>query len=191
MPVNRGGYRQSIGHVDAYPLAFDRLDHRTVNAPIKSPTLRMQPGIERVIHFFSNQMKDFDAVDDFKGKRSAVRNHHGLVVVAWKTRRQRLYVHRSAAVALLPVETALLRGLGAGRSGSTLRCSCFVLPCVQAHAAHDRRSTKAQYPSPRNSVSHVSFPHVRFYFSVCPTCTPLPSGNRPLRSSAKSVRASQ
>src|SRR5438034_9702805 len=189
--MTRGCYRLSICHVASYPLAFVRLDHHTVNAPIKSPTLRMQPGVERMIHFFSNQMKDFDAVDDFKGKRSAVRNHHGLVVVAWKTRRQRLYVHRSAAVALLPVETALLRGLGAGRSGSILRCSCLALPCVQTHAAHARRSTKAQYPLPRNSVSHVSLTPVCFYFSVCPTCTPLPSGNRPLMSSAKSVPAGQ
>jgi hypothetical protein len=34
-----------------------------------------------MLHLFGNQMKDFDAIDDFKGERVARRNYDRLVVL--------------------------------------------------------------------------------------------------------------
>jgi hypothetical protein len=66
MPVNGCGYSQPIRYVDSYPLAFDGLDRGAVHPAVKSPTLGAQTGIEVMIDFLRDEMKNFNAINDFK-----------------------------------------------------------------------------------------------------------------------------
>ena len=66
MPMNRGGNRQPVGHVDPYSFALDGLDRGAVHAPIVTPAFRSQPGVKSVIDLFGNQVKDFHAIHDLK-----------------------------------------------------------------------------------------------------------------------------
>src|SRR5262249_33223790 len=50
----------------APPLAFDALDHSAVYTAVEAPTLGTQTGIEVVIDFLRDEMKDLNAINDFK-----------------------------------------------------------------------------------------------------------------------------
>src|SRR5262249_21913986 len=66
MPVNGCGYSQPIGYIDSHPLAFDGLDRGAVRTAVESPTLGAQTGIERMIDFLRDEMKNLNANNDFK-----------------------------------------------------------------------------------------------------------------------------
>ena len=63
VPVDRGGQRQPVRHVDPDALALHRLDHGAVDAAVVAPAFRPQAGVERVVHFLGDQMEDLHAVD--------------------------------------------------------------------------------------------------------------------------------
>src|SRR5262245_15822467 len=66
MPVNGCGYSQPIRYIDAHPLAFDGLDHSAVYTAVEAPTLGAQTRIELMIDFLCDEMKNFNAINDFK-----------------------------------------------------------------------------------------------------------------------------
>jgi hypothetical protein len=66
MPVNGCGYSQPIRYIDSHPLAFHGLDRGAVHTAIETPTLGAQTGIEVVIDFLRDEMKNFDSIKDFK-----------------------------------------------------------------------------------------------------------------------------
>jgi hypothetical protein len=66
MPVNRRGYSEPIRYIDSHSLAFDGLDRGAVHTTVETPTLGAQTGIEVVIDFLRDEMKNLNAINDFK-----------------------------------------------------------------------------------------------------------------------------
>ena len=85
MPVDRGRHRQTVGDIDANPFAFHRFDHRAVHAAVEAPAFGAQAGIEEVVHFLGDEMKDLDAVNHFKRERAAVWHHDRFITLPGKT----------------------------------------------------------------------------------------------------------
>src|SRR3989338_3342348 len=98
VPMDRGRHRQTVRHVDPYPLAFDGLDYRAVHTAVVPPALRAQAGVKRVVHLLRNQMKDLNAIHYLKWESPAVRDHDRFVAFSRDDRRQRFYTDRSSAV---------------------------------------------------------------------------------------------
>src|SRR5687768_8773722 len=101
--MDRSRHVQTVGHVDAHPLAFDRLNDGAVHTAIESPTFGAQTRIEFMIYFFGNEMENFDSVDNLERERRAVWNDDGFVTAPRKNRRQRFNIDGSAAIAFLPI----------------------------------------------------------------------------------------
>src|SRR5262249_25608354 len=66
MPVNGCGYSQPIRYIDSHPLAFDGLDRGAVHTAVESPTFGAQTRIEVMIDFLCDELKNFNAINDFK-----------------------------------------------------------------------------------------------------------------------------
>jgi hypothetical protein len=64
VPVDARAAGQFVRHVDAHPIALDRLDRRTVNAAIVAPARGLEPRRELVLHFFGDEMVHLYAVYD-------------------------------------------------------------------------------------------------------------------------------
>src|SRR5918995_1538404 len=94
-----------MGDVDAHALASHSFYKGAGDPAVVSPSLCAQAGIECMIYFFGDQVKDFDAIDYSEGQGCAVRNHHGPVSFARQNRRQRSHIERAATIALLPIGT--------------------------------------------------------------------------------------
>src|SRR5262249_15889108 len=111
MPVNGCGYSQPIRYIDSHPLAFDGLDRGAVHTAVESPRLDAQTRIEVMIDFLCDEMKNFNAIDDLERQSRAVWNDDRFGTSPRKNRGWRLNLHRTAAVAFLPIRsvTASLR----------------------------------------------------------------------------------
>src|SRR5215831_15343913 len=107
MPVNGCGYSQPIRYIDSHPLAFDGLDRGAVHTAVESPTLGAQTRIEVMIDLFCDEMKNFNAINDFKRYSAAVRNYYRSITSPWQDRREWRYVNRSSAITFFPVWTAI------------------------------------------------------------------------------------
>ena len=77
VPVDRRRFRQLVGHVNAYSVAFDRLDCRAMHLPVVAPAPGNKTRRELVLYLLGDQVIDLDAIDVPVGKGAAVWRRHG------------------------------------------------------------------------------------------------------------------
>ena len=82
VPMNTGVFRKLVRHVNAHTVSLHRFDRWAMDLAIESPTVSAKAWCEFVINFFSDEVKYFDARNDFIGERRSVRGDYWSIVFA-------------------------------------------------------------------------------------------------------------
>ena len=79
MPVNGGVLGQAIGHEDAHPVTFHRLDGRAGALPVVAPQPGLHAGCDLARHRLGHQMELLPATTHAPGQGPAIERHYRVV----------------------------------------------------------------------------------------------------------------